>query len=351
MTGTDVPARRATIDDVARLAGVSRAAVSKVIRGAYGVSSSMQERVEAAVDELDYRPSVAARGMRGATFTLGMELPNTSNQFFNQILTGATSVLETEPYQLIVAPADPFHQEGYRAIEALADRQVDGVVTVSALVEPRWLEEVSGRLPVVMLGRHDASKGYDTVVGDDVAGARLIMDHLFGLGHREIVHLTHEDFITQRGSGTPHSLRLQTYEESMEQAGLGSAIRIVRQDSELEGEAGAYNAALALLSEPDRPTAIFAGHDELAIGVLRAVAELGLTAEDVSVVGYDNTLLARHPLLSLTSIDQEGERMGAAAVSLLLERIAGRTEPVHEVVAPRLIPRNSTRAPRVRVTG
>lgn len=342
--------RRVTIEDVATKAGVSRAAVSKVIRGAYGVSASMRERVEAVIEELDYRPLVSARGMRGATFTLGMELPNTSNQFFNQILTGATSVLDTEPYQLIIAPADPFHQEGYRAIEALADRQVDGVVTVSALVEPRWLEQVSERLPVVMLGRHDASRGYDTVVGDDEAGTRLIMEHLLGLGHREIVHLTHEDPITYKGSGTPHALRLEVYQQAMEDAGLGSAIRVVRcRDGEATGDENAYGATLALLAERDRPTAIFAGHDELAIGVLRAVAELGFDAGDVSVVGYDNTQLAAHPLLSLTSVDQQGERMGAAAISLLLERIAGRTEPVHEVVAPRLVARGSTRAPRTAV--
>src|SRR4051812_38232308 len=126
MATLDSPGKRATIDDVALAAGVSRAAVSKVIRGAYGVSSAMRERVEAVIDELDYRPLVSARGMRGATFTLGMELPDIANQFFVKILTGANSALDAEPYQLIIAPTDPLHQEGYRALEALVDRQVDG---------------------------------------------------------------------------------------------------------------------------------------------------------------------------------------------------------------------------------
>ena len=128
--------KRATIEDVARRAGVSRAAVSKVIRDAYGVSASMRERVEAVIEELDYRPLISARGMRGATFTLGMELPDIANQFFARILSGATTALETEPYQLIIAPADPDHSEGYRALEALADRQVDGLIAVSPAGRP-----------------------------------------------------------------------------------------------------------------------------------------------------------------------------------------------------------------------
>ncbi len=340
MPGRDQSDRRATIDDVARSAGVSRAAVSKVIRGAYGVSPSMRERVEAAIDELDYRPLVAARGMRGATFTIGMELPDLANQFFVKILAGATSALESEPYQLIIAPADPLHHEGYRALEALVDRRVDGVVAVSPLVAPRWLEDLALRVPVVMLGRHDPSVGYDIVVGDDAVGARLLMDHLFELGHRRVAHLTHEDRIAQRGSGTPHSLRLETYELAMTEAGYESDIQIIRSDP---GEEGAYQAARAALAGADRPTAVFAAHDELALGVLRAVADLGLTADDVSVVGYDNTQLAQHPMVSLTSVDQSGERMGGLVVTMLLERLAGRTEAVHEIVTPTLMVRSTSR--------
>ena len=334
---------RATIEDVARDAGVSRAAVSKVIRGAYGVSDSMRERVETVIETLGYRPLVSARGLRGATFTLGIELPDLSNQFFVKILAGATRALQTEPYQLIIAPADPDHHEGYRAVEALIDRQVDGLVVVSPLVEPQYLEELSRRTPVVMLGRHDPSRQYDTVVGDDLAGATLAMQHLLDLGHTDIAHVTHDSGITRAGSGTPHALRLDAYRASMRASGNEDSIRVVRTGF---GEDAAFAATAEFLASGTPPTAIFAGHDELALGVSRAVAaaELGTT---MSIVGYDNTSIAAHPLVGLTSVDQDGERMGRLVVSMLLERIAGRTETVHEVIAPTLVARSSTRAPTV----
>jgi LacI family transcriptional regulator, galactose operon repressor len=343
---TQTGPRQATIEDVARTAGVSRAAVSKVIRDAYGVSPAMRERVNAAIAELGYRPRISARGMRGSTFTIGIEIPDFSNQFFSKVIAGATAELSDGPYQLIIAPADPGHAEGYRAIQALADRQVDGIVVVTPLVRPDWLEDLGSRLPLVMLGRHDESERYDTVVGDDAAGTRLVMDHLLDLGHRRIAHVTLQESTTDGQPGTTHAIRAATYRAAMAEAGLADQIRIARADA---GEEAAYWAATALLAGPDRPTAVFAAHDEPALGVLRAVADAGLTAADVSVAGYDDTTTARHPLISLTSVNQSGHRMGARAMALLLERLAGRTEAVHEVAMPRLVPRgSSTVAPRQR---
>ncbi|MBO3732947.1 LacI family DNA-binding transcriptional regulator [Glycomyces niveus] len=337
------PAGSVTIEDVARAAGVSRAAVSKVIRDAYGVSPAMRERVTAAVEQLGYRPSISARGMRGKTFTLGIEIPELSNPFFPLLLAGATAALSGSPYQLIIAPADPAHAEGYRAIRALVDRQVDGVIAVSPLVEPAWLTELSATVPVVMLGRHDRADGYDTVVSDDEAGARAVMRHLFELGHRDIAHLTGEADHATNGSGVPQTIRLHTYRTAMQEAGFGDRISVARA---ADVTADAHATALRMLSGSERPTAVFACHDEPALEVLRAVADAGLTADDVSVAGYDGIEIAGHPGISLTTVRQDGERMGRLAVELLLERIAGRTEARHEVIAPDLVVRSSTRPPR-----
>jgi DNA-binding LacI/PurR family transcriptional regulator len=179
-----------TIEDVARAAGVSRAAVSKVIRDAYGVSGEMKAKVEATIEELGYRPRVSARAMRGATYTFGIEIPTIKNPFFTKIISGAASALEGTRYQLIIAPAGPHANRGPQAIQVLADRQVDGILAVSTAVDPAWLEELSQGIPLVMLGRHDDSQNYDTLVNDDVEGARLAVQHLYDLGHRDIVHLT-----------------------------------------------------------------------------------------------------------------------------------------------------------------
>ena len=334
--------RPATIEDVARVAGVSRAAVSKVIRNAYGVSPGMREKVTAAIDELDYRPSVAARALRGSSFTIGIETPGFANQFFTKIIDGATEELGGTRYQLIIAPAEDGAREGYRAVEALIDRQVDGLVAVSPLVAPAWLDRLAQRLPVVMLGRHDESALYDTVVGDDELGARLALDHLASLGHRRIAHFTRSEVVTEPGLRTPHGIRLATYLSWMEQHGLADEVRIARTGP---SDSDAHAAALELLREDHRPTAVFAGHDQLALGVQVAMSELGLTARDVSIVGYDDVEIAAHPGISLTTVNQAGALMGETAIRMLLERIDGRTEARQVMIEPRLVVRSSTGAP------
>ena len=155
-----VASRRASISDVAVRAGVSKAAVSKVIREAYGVSPAMRARVEKAIDELNYRPRVAAQALRGSSFTVGFEIPHLGNDFFNQVVSGATTGLAASKYQLIVAPG-----LGYRShIRARGAHrwQVDGIITISSEVAPDWLEQLAVDIPIVLLGRHDDSSAYDT---------------------------------------------------------------------------------------------------------------------------------------------------------------------------------------------
>jgi LacI family transcriptional regulator len=340
---TQTPSKPVTIQDVAREAGVSRAAVSKVIRNAHGVSSQMRENVNAAVERLNYRPRVAARAMRGASFTLGLEVPELGNQFFIRILRGATEALSGSPYRLLITTAGRGALEGHGAIEALADHQVDGMVVVAPLADVRWLEDVAARTPIVMLGRHAASSQFDTLTGNDVTGTLAALSHLAGLGHDRIAHLTLGEQISAPERGTSHSVRLATYLDWMERTGRAEHIRVERivpPDEEL-----AYIKSLELLDARDRPTAVFVCQDQYAMSLLRATTELGLTAADVSVIGYDGTDMAEHPRVALTTIDQDGVRLGRRAVQLLLDRIAGRTKTVHEVFEPTLRIRQTTVAP------
>ncbi len=335
---TDAATRRqATIEDVAAAAGVSRAAVSKVLRNAYGVSDSMRERVTAAMTELQYRPRIAARAMRGRTFTIGIEIPDFGNQFFTRMLSGAMRALEGTPYQVVIAPAEAGSREGLRAIEALIDRQVDGVIAVSPRVDQLALERIAASTPVVMFGRFDTSDEYDTVAGDDRLGTAAAMAHLLELGHTRIAHLTLPE--SDASDASPHGVRLREYRAAMADAGHADHEFVLRSD---EGQDAAYETVAAALCDGVDMTAVFAAHDELAIGALRAVAESG---SDLSIVGYDDVPIAAHPALGLTTVHQPGDEMGARAIELLLERVAGRTEPVHEVFTPQLRVRTSTRAP------
>ncbi|MFI1991849.1 LacI family DNA-binding transcriptional regulator [Actinoplanes sp. NPDC020271] len=329
--------RAVTISDVAQAAGVSRAAVSKVIRNAYGVSPAMRSRVEAAIEDLGYRPSVAARALRGSSYRLGLEVPYVS-AFMTQIVEGAKRAVAGTPYQLVLAPADgPEHG----TFESLADGIVDGIIAVAPLVDPAWLEDLATRVPVVMLGRHDRPTGYDTVVGDDYAGTRAVMDHLLTLGHRRIAHLTEAETMTVPGCGTPHAIRLEVYRTCLAEAGLAELTRVARRDHTPDS---AQRVTARLLAQPDPPTAIFAGHDDIALGVLAAVAAAGRRGS-VAVVGYDNTDMAAHPLIDLTSVDQEGVEMGSQAATMLLERLQGRTEPRSWTATTTLTVRGSTMPP------
>ncbi|NAZ84527.1 LacI family DNA-binding transcriptional regulator [Kineococcus indalonis] len=344
MEQTRRAARRPTISDVATAAGVSRAAVSKVLRDAYGVSEEMRSRVHRAIEELDYRPSTAARALRGTTSTIGVMLPLFRTSFFDDVLAGAVEELETSSYQLILAPVDSAHASGRRALEALSDRQVDGIVALSPLVEPTWLESFATRTALVELGRHDPSARYDTVVGDDVRGAELVMEHLLALGHRRVLHVTHHDPDLAHLSRTPPALRRATYEKAMTNAGLAEHIEVLETSFDDRRAAEALRVALEAGS---RPSAVFAGNDDAALGVLRTLAEAGgrhgLSPRTVSVCGYDDTKMASHPLIGLTSVDQDGAAMGRLATRMLLERIAGREQPRHEVIQPRLVVRSSSR--------
>jgi LacI family transcriptional regulator len=331
--------RSVTISDVARTAGVSRAAVSKVIRNAYGVSPGMRQRVEAAIEELGYRPSVAARALRGSSYRLGLEIPYVSGRFMTQIVDGANRAVADTPYQLVLAPADG---PEYSTLESLADGLVDGIIAVSPRVDPPWLEDLARRVPIVMLGRHDDPQGYDTVVGDDASGAGAVMDHLLALGHRRIAHLTEPEAVAGVTPVTPHVVRLVTYRSRMAEAGLAPIIEVARWE---DGDTGVREATARLLALPEPPTAIFAGHDDIALVVLAGVAAAGLIA-DISVAGYDNTDMAQHPLIDLTSVDQQGAEMGAQAATMLLERLQGRTERRQHMVATSLRIRGSTRPPR-----
>jgi LacI family transcriptional regulator len=335
--------RRTTITDVANHAQVSTTAVSKVIRNAYGVSPAMRDRVKAAIEELGYRPHAAARAMRGRTFTIGVLLPDIRSPFFAEIIDGLTEQLADTDYQAVMILGGTSHDAERRAIDALVDRQVDGIVMVAPIASPTRLEEVARDMPTVVLGRHERSAHYDMVFDEDDAGAQLAVEHLIALGHRRIAHIAHQDNARARPADLLHVIRAETYKRVMRDHGLAAEIAVATTSYSAEG---GLQGARQLLSRTPRPTAIFAGADQAAFGALAAVHDAGLSVPaDVSVVGYDNIRLAALPNIALTSIDQDGVVMGRTVGRLLLERIEGRTPAVRFSVTPSLVLRRTTAPP------
>jgi LacI family transcriptional regulator len=335
--------RRITIVDVARHAQVSTTAVSKVLRNAYGTSPTMRAKVQAAIAELGYRPHAGARAMRGQTYTIGVMLPDLRNPFFPDILDGLTDHLRDTDYQVLLGPS---HCNGEQAeakvTEAMIDRGMDGLILVAPIAPRPHLEQIARTVPTVVVGRHGHSTAYDTVADDDITGARLIVDHLAGLGHRHIAHIEHRETNPTRLAEMPNAIRAEGYRAAMRAHGLEPDIVSTSYTRE-----GGYLGAQQLLTRASRPTAIFAGADIVAIGVLEALTEAGLSVPgDLSVAGYDNTNFAALGPISLTSVDQAGHHIGATAARLLLDRIADRTRPTAQVkLSPTLVARRSTAGP------
>jgi LacI family transcriptional regulator len=336
--------RRVTIIDVARHAEVSTTAVSKVLRNAYGASPEMRAKVQKAIAELGYRPHAAARGMRGQTYSIGVMLPNIRNPFFADVLDGATEVLEAAGYQVLMGPGCNGETAEARVTEAMIDHSMDGLILIAPVSSRRHLEDVAGRVPTVIVGRHGRSSSYDSVADDDLAGAALVVDHLADLGHRRIAHIEHFEDDPDRIAEMPNAVRAEGYRQAMRARRLDEYVDIA---STSYTQDGGYLGAQQLLSRLHRPTAIFAGADIVAMGALQAIAEAGLAVpDDIAVAGYDNTMFAAFAPVGLTSVDQGGRQMGRNAARLILERIADHARPAtHLKLSPTLMPRKTTAAP------
>nr|WP_079180919.1 LacI family DNA-binding transcriptional regulator [Streptomyces sp. CB02058] len=339
--------KRVTITDVARHAGVSTAAVSKVMRNAYGVSPAMQERVKAAIAELGYRPHAAARGMRGRTYTIGVLLDNVRNAFFADILDGIRDELRRSEYTVLIGAAGFAPDEQARTIRSMVDRQMDGLILIAPGTSREEVLATAASTPTVVLGHHDGSDTHDSVVDADDIGAGLVVDHLVSLGHRDIALVSAPGTKANQWRRTPEIVLTDGYLEAMERHGLAEHARVLHA---AYSDEGGFKAGMTLLTAENPPTAVMTGADVAALGIYRAAHELGLRIpDDLSLVGYNNTALAALATVQLTSVDQAGHMMGSTAARMLIERVEGRRDrAMQTTMTPRLVTRGSTAQPQGR---
>lgn len=328
-------ARQPTIIDVAERAGVSKSLVSLVMRGAGTVREEKRRRVLEAAEALGYRPNAVARSLvRRRTNLLGMLLPDLHNPFYAEVVGGVQAEARALGYRTVLCATDAVAPEEERALDTLLELRVDGLVLASPLHSlDTMLARVSRELPVIVVAGPSSVTHVDSVRSDDGEGAELAVQHLLELGHRRIAYLDDAS-----GSGTPE--RRAGYERAMHAHGLGAHVRIATGS---HGERG----IAALLATGARPTAIFAANDVVAFGAIGELGEQGLRVpDDVSVVGYDNTLLSSMRNVALTTVDQPRAAMGRQAVTMLLERLSGERDiPRHVVTTPTLVIRATTAPP------
>lgn len=334
---------RVTIRTVAEDAGVSVAAVSKVLRDAYGVSEALRGKVQASMEKLGYRPHAAARGMRGQTYTLGFLMPDMHNPFFGDIFAGVNVALERTQYQTLLGVSESTASTELALIESMIDRQMDGLIIIGPRMQRHDVTRIAARIPTVLVGYYAAPEAnYDTVNNDDQLGAALVVRHLAAAGYKHIAYLNQE--MVDRERTTVTTQREVGYRQAMKELGLGKQTQVfqARQTSR-----ETQTAASHMLQSRARPDAIFCWTDFIGLEVLSVAKQLGLEVPgDLGVVGYDNTGYCDLAQNSLTSIDQSGQVLGLQAARLLIERIKGRESPEHFVVTPRLVARNSSRGPQ-----
>jgi len=329
---------RVTIRTVAADAGVSVAAVSKVLRNAYGVSDALRLKVEASIEKLGYRPSVAARGMRGQTFTLGVLLVDIENPFLPAVYHGIEEVTETKGFKIMVAVGRACERRETQLLEQMIDNRMDGLILVASQIPSEVMERYARQIPTVVVGHHEPlALGFDTVNSDDRMGARMAVRALHQRGYRDIAMLGMDWDIHHQADVSPQ--REQDYLAAMAELGLSDHARMLRvpqTDMPREDQLRRY------LTAPDRPRAIFCWSDLDAVPVRNMAWQLGIRVpEDLAIVGYDNNPVVALPMIDLASVDQDGRRMGRVAAEALLTRIGGRTVAEHVLIEPTLITRGS----------
>ena len=331
---SDPRPRRPTIVDVATAAGVSKSLVSLALRGDPGVAAPTRERIRAIADALGYRSNAVARALvQGRTGQLGVVVTDLTNPYHADVALGVEEAAGQQGLGTLIAHGrrDPDRLAAH--LNAMLSLSVDGLVVVSSRLEPGVLEACARQVPVVVVGRPERLPvGVDTVANNDAAGARLAVGHLASLGHREIGFVT-----TSRRPAA--RARHAGYTDALVELGLGPERTWTIDDVHTLDQV--LDALLAAGC-----TAALANNDVTAVALLDRAHDLGLDLPgQLSVVGYDDTSLATTVRPRLTSLDQGGAALGAAAVGLLGERDAGRQDDRHVVLEPTLRVRASTGPP------
>ncbi|MBX8484167.1 LacI family DNA-binding transcriptional regulator [Pseudomonas cichorii] len=331
----------ATIKDVAALAGISYTTVSHVLNKTRPVSDPVRIKVEAAIAQLDYVPSAVARSLKAkTTSTIGLLIPNGINPYFAELARGIEDHCERNGFCVILCNSDDNPEKQRNYLRVLLEKRVDGLIVSSVggdVSIAGGLAEV--RTPLVIVDRELEGIDADMVRIDHEHGAYLATRHLLDLGHRDIACIGGPD------NTVVADMRFVGYRRAMQEAGVEVVPEWVVH-SDFTSSAG-HEAAVGLLAG-HRPTAIFAGNDVIAIGVLRAAAERNIPVpRELSVIGFDDIQMSRYVYPALTTVGQSIMQLGETAAEMLLSRIVGASTelPGRRLVTPSVVVRESTAPP------
>ena len=308
---TEPTQRVATIDDVARAAGISISTVSRAFHMPDLVRASTRERALAAADELGYTPNRAARGLiTGRTGSLGLIVPDIANPFFPPLIKAAQKRANAGDHALYIADGEEDPYTEFRAIRMLA-KQVDAVIACSSRMSENQLRDAAALVPLVLVNR--TFEDLPAVLLDIGSGMRQAIEHLHALGHRRCVYLA-----GPAGSWSDRQ-RLRALRQTCRRLGIDS-LRLGPFEPSYEGGVRAADVALA-----DGASAIVAFNDLMALGVLARLSDRGVPVPaQVTVVGFDDIRMATMASPPLTTVASPAAEAGRVAIELALDPLAAR---------------------------
>lgn len=325
-----------TIVDVCKLAGVSKATVSRVVNGTGQVKESTREAVFAAMDQLGYRPNKLAQALAtNRTNSIGLVVSDFDGIHFGLLLKQAAASADNAHKQLIVTDGKNDPEQEYEAIRQLEGR-CDAVILYSRTLSDEHIKKLNTQLsiPLVILNRHSSESSYYTVSFDQEGAITLVMDHLIGLGHRNIACITGP---LENPTG---KARFAGYKNALKSNGIPFQVNLM-EVGDYHMTSG-YTACQKLLNNGTPFTALVAFNDNMAVGALKALDEAGIKVpEQVSITGVDNDPITEFFNPTLTTVELPIEEMTKQALELALELIETKKTPSSHHHHGRLIQRKS----------
>ncbi|WP_195780495.1 LacI family DNA-binding transcriptional regulator [Priestia megaterium] len=325
-----------TIYDVAKEAGVSISTVSKVLNNTGSIAEKTRKKVRDTMHELDYQPSVVA-SVKKRIQTIGLLIPNIANPFMAEIARGIENHVKKFGFSLMICSTDNDLKNEIEYISILKQKYIDGIIIATGLKEDKAIKELlKAEIPVALLSRDVSSLAVDAVLVDDFLGGYEATEYLISLGHKRIAMITEDIKFSTIGA------RFEGYKQALKKAGLPYDESLVSLNNTSLDEGKQSTRELLHLSVP--PTAIFASTEFLAIGAIQGARELKIKVpQNLSIIGFDDTVLSTICDPPLTTIAQPIHEMSKKVVELLIEEIEDSKETKQRIVlSPKLVVRAST---------
>ena len=327
--------KKANIYDVAKLAGVSHQTVSRVLNNHSSLKPATREKVEKAITELSYRPSNAARQLvTSQSRLIGVLIAEADLYGPASILNVMEKIARREGYALISIAVSADSPESWReAIDQLRNLAIDGVITIALPGE--IVKEIENSLDgaIIVIVDSEPSKKFDVVNMDNIYGATIATQYLIDAGHTEILHVTGPE------NGYEADKRKVGYESTMKAAGLKPQL-IVGDWSIAKG----FEAGVKVSKMKNRPTAVFCANDHLALGMIKAFSEAGISVPgDISIIGFDNIPESSYLIPALTTVGQNFDELGNNAIEKMLLQLRAGSKKEAVMIKPALVLRSSTR--------